>query len=175
MTFKKLCQLFCCPPWPSSIAAKLAFMPPTPSYDFRRVEATDKYSVSLKECARWMYSQGDLQKLEGFFVRTRRGNKIACMYVKCANKPRFIILFSHGNAVDLGLCSSYFMWLGTQLHCDVLSYDYSGYGISGGSAYECNLYSDIAAVWRTMKLRYGSVEGAKITTDISFSLEKLFS
>ncbi|XP_045467467.1 alpha/beta hydrolase domain-containing protein 17B-like [Harmonia axyridis] len=153
-TFKKLCQLFCCPPWPSSIAAKLAFMPPAPSYEFNRIESTDKYSMELKEGAHWVYPRSELQKLEGFYVRTTRHNKIACLYVKCASKPKFTVLFSHGNAVDLGLCSSYFVWLGGHLNCDVLSYDYSGYGLSGGSPYECNLYSDIAAVWRAMKLRY---------------------
>lgn len=31
-TFRDLCALFCCPPLPSSIVAKLAFMPPEPSY-----------------------------------------------------------------------------------------------------------------------------------------------
>jgi len=31
-TFRDLCSLFCCPPFPSSIVAKLAFMPPEPSY-----------------------------------------------------------------------------------------------------------------------------------------------
>ncbi|XP_044756064.1 alpha/beta hydrolase domain-containing protein 17B-like [Coccinella septempunctata] len=157
MTFKKLCQLFCCPPWPGSITAKLAFMPPPPSYDFRRIESTeDRYAMVLKDGAHWIHSQSDLQKLEGFFVRTRRGNKIACLYVKCTSKPRFIVLFSHGNAVDLGLCSGYYIWLGTNLKCDILSYDYSGYGISGGSPYESNLYLDIAAVWRTLKLRYNA-------------------
>lgn len=32
VSFRDLCSLFCCPPLPSSIVAKLAFMPPDPSY-----------------------------------------------------------------------------------------------------------------------------------------------
>ena len=32
VSVRDLCSLFCCPPLPSSIVAKLAFMPPEPSY-----------------------------------------------------------------------------------------------------------------------------------------------
>ena len=32
VSMKDLCCLFCCPPFPSSIVSKLAFMPPEPSY-----------------------------------------------------------------------------------------------------------------------------------------------
>ncbi|OQV17159.1 hypothetical protein BV898_08739 [Hypsibius exemplaris] len=34
ITCRDVCWLFCCPPWPSSIAAKLAFVPPEASYKF---------------------------------------------------------------------------------------------------------------------------------------------
>lgn len=32
VSFRDLCALFCCPPLPSAIVSKLAFMPPDPSY-----------------------------------------------------------------------------------------------------------------------------------------------
>uniref|UniRef100_A0A183DKX9 PLAC8 like 1 n=1 Tax=Gongylonema pulchrum TaxID=637853 RepID=A0A183DKX9_9BILA len=32
VSVRDLCCLFCCPPLPSSIVSKLAFMPPQPSY-----------------------------------------------------------------------------------------------------------------------------------------------
>lgn len=32
VSFRDLCSLFCCPPFPSAIVSKLAFMPPEPSY-----------------------------------------------------------------------------------------------------------------------------------------------
>lgn len=34
LSFRDLCCLFCCPPCPSAIVAKLAFMPPETTYKF---------------------------------------------------------------------------------------------------------------------------------------------
>lgn len=40
--------------------------------------------------------------------RTRRRNKIACMFVSpCGKNAHFTLLFSHGNAVDLGQVGLY--------------------------------------------------------------------
>lgn len=46
------------------------------------------------------------------YTRTSRGNRIATMFVKCSPNARFTILHSHGNAVDLGQMSSFYMGLG---------------------------------------------------------------
>ncbi|CAF87875.1 unnamed protein product, partial [Tetraodon nigroviridis] len=43
---------------------------------------------------------------------------------------RFTVLFSHGNAVDLGQMSSFYVGLGTRINCNIFSYDYSGYGVT---------------------------------------------
>ena len=40
LSFSELCCLFCCPPCPSKIAAKLAFLPPEPTYSFEDEDAT---------------------------------------------------------------------------------------------------------------------------------------
>jgi hypothetical protein len=34
LSLSEICCLFCCPPCPSKIAAKLAFLPPEPTYTF---------------------------------------------------------------------------------------------------------------------------------------------
>ena len=34
LSLSEICCLFCCPPCPSKIAAKLAFLPPEPTYSF---------------------------------------------------------------------------------------------------------------------------------------------
>jgi hypothetical protein len=47
---------------------------------------------------------------------------------------RFTILHSHGNAVDLGQMSSFYLGLGSRINCNIFSYDYSGYGASSGCA-----------------------------------------
>lgn len=68
---------------------------------------------------------------------------------------RFTLLFSHGNAVDLGQMTSFFIGLGQRINCNIFSYDYSGYGMSTGKPTEKNLYADIDAAWHALRTRYG--------------------
>lgn len=64
-------------------------------------------------------------------------------------------MFSHGNAVDLGQMTSFFVGLGQRINCNIFSYDYSGYGCSTGKPNEKNLYADIDAAWHALRTRYG--------------------
>lgn len=57
------------------------------------------------------------------------------------------IIYSHGNATDVGAMYPLQAMLVQSLLCHVVSYDYSGYGESGGVATEANTYKDIAAVY----------------------------
>lgn len=66
---------------------------------------------------------------------------------------RYTVLFSHGNAVDLGQMCSFYVGLGTRIGCNIFSYDYSGYGISSGRPSEKNLYADIDAAWQALRTR----------------------
>ena len=77
------------------------------------------------------------------------------MYVRATNNPKYTVLFSHGNAVDLGQMSSFYLGLGTRINCNIFSYDYSGYGVSSGKPSEKNLYADIDAAWHSLRTRYG--------------------
>lgn len=119
-SFSELCCLFCCPPCPGRIAAKLAFLPPESTYKFTPTDDTNtKYTVCLTERAEWQYSDREKENVEGFFTRTSRGNLIACMYVKCSPNARYTLLFSHGNAVDLGQMSSFYLGLGARINCNI--------------------------------------------------------
>jgi len=156
LSLSEICCLFCCPPCPSRIAAKLAFLPPEPTYSFQDEDGShDKQKLVLSEKAEWQYSEREKESLEVFHTRTARGNRIACMYVKCAPNARFTILHSHGNAVDLGQMSSFYLGLGTRINCNIFSYDYSGYGVSEGKPSEKNLYADIEAAWHALRTRLG--------------------
>ncbi len=57
------------------------------------------------------------------------------------------IIYSHGNATDIG--AMYFMQiiLAKGLQCNVVMYDYSGYGESGGVPLENNTYNDVEMVY----------------------------
>lgn len=198
----ELCWLFCCPPCPSRIAAKLAFLPPEPTYTVLAPEqrgpgapaaaaapapapapaanaaaaaaapgaaqppaaaeegpgaaaAAGACSLHLSERADWQYSQRELDAVEVFFSRTARDNRLGCMFVRCAPSSRYTLLFSHGNAVDLGQMCSFYIGLGSRINCNIFSYDYSGYGVSSGKPSEKNLYADIDAAWQALRTRYG--------------------
>ncbi|XP_012720240.1 alpha/beta hydrolase domain-containing protein 17A [Fundulus heteroclitus] len=185
LSLRELCCLFCCPPCPSRIAAKLAFLPPEPTYAFLPDPETGpptpgatgtsslrsrsgasvsgsggaggvegRWKLHLTERAEYQYSQRELDTIEVFLTRSSRGNKVGCMYVRCSPNARFTVLFSHGNAVDLGQMSSFYLGLGTRINCNIFSYDYSGYGVSTGKPTEKNLYADIDAAWHALRTRY---------------------
>jgi fermentation-respiration switch protein FrsA (DUF1100 family) len=118
-------------------------------------ESGSKFSLELNEKAEWQYPEREKENLEVFYTRTSRGNRMACMYVRCSTINRFTILFSHGNAVDLGQMSSFYIGLGTRINCNIFSYDYSGYGGSSGKPSEKNLYADIEAAWNCLRTRFG--------------------
>ncbi|KAK7945760.1 hypothetical protein WMY93_001488 [Mugilogobius chulae] len=210
LSIRELCCLFCCPPCPSRIAAKLAFLPPEPTYAL--IPDLDPTPISTTESssgpalpslgAPGLRSRlgagggserggdrgggggeeevattaavpveapapGLLENPGGSFISLKeqssstpkenwiRGNRVGCMYIRCAPSARFTVLFSHGNAVDLGQMSSFYIGLGTRINCNIFSYDYSGYGVSTGKPSEKNLYADIDAAWNALRSRYG--------------------
>lgn len=153
-SFSELCCLFCCPPFPAKIAAKLAFLPPAATYKFVPVDDTNtKFKIHFLERAEWQYGDSEKDIIDSFYTRTNRGNLIGCIYVKSSPNAKYTLLFSHGNAVDLGQMSSFYIGLGSRINCNIFSYDYSGYGISSGSPSEKNLYSDIEAAWLALRAR----------------------
>ncbi len=154
LSLSELCCLFCCPPCPSRIASKLAFLPPEPTYTLMCDESSSHWTLHLSERADWQYSAREKDAIECFMTRTSRGNRIACMFVRCSPNARYTLLFSHGNAVDLGQMSSFYIGLGSRINCNVFSYDYSGYGASSGKPSEKNLYADVDAAWHALRTRW---------------------
>lgn len=95
-----------------------------------------------------------------FITNSESRNRIACLYIKHtkSERPRTkqVMVFSHGNGTDIGEMSGALANLGQTLRIDIVCYDYSGYGISGGDAtIETTLYQDIKAVVASVKQRYG--------------------
>lgn len=58
------------------------------------------------------------------------------------------ILFSHGNAEDLGMIYDWFNDLARVLRVNILAYDYTGYGKSQGTPSEESCYADIEAAYK---------------------------
>ncbi len=79
-------------------------------------------------------------------IESAAGEKINAVYLEQPQAP-FTILFSHGNAEDLGNVVP-FMRQFHELGYSVLMYDYRGYGTSEGRPSEANAKQDIAAAYR---------------------------
>lgn len=105
-----------------SCADRILFTPPASSYD-----------SSLE----------GLEKLE-----TAEGESIAFLHIKSAPGKK-TLLFSHGNAEDMGQYLDWFEEL--QDHgFGIAAYDYSGYGQSTGNPSEASCERAISAAWKRL-------------------------
>lgn len=112
-----------------------------------------KYKLVLDSRLQLPKSKGG--KVEAVKIPTKGGSYCAAIVYKCSKKVRNdrtkTLIFSHGNATDIGAMFPMQAILSSNLKCNVVSYDYSGYGESGGMPLEKNTYTDIAGVlsWTT--------------------------
>jgi fermentation-respiration switch protein FrsA (DUF1100 family) len=79
-------------------------------------------------------------------IASGNGEKITAVYLETPG-VKYTILFSHGNAEDLGNVVP-FMQQFHELGYSVLMYDYRGYGTCEGSPSVRNAYQDIDAAYR---------------------------
>lgn len=73
------------------------------------------------------------------------GQQIAA-YDLARPEDGFVVLFSHGNAEDIGQNRAFFQQYQMQ-GVGILGYDYRGYGLSSGKPSETNTYRDILAAY----------------------------
>ncbi|KAK4797450.1 hypothetical protein SAY86_029776 [Trapa natans] len=134
----------------SNVAAKFAFFPPDPpTYEVYREGGGDGKDGGL------VFSGVTADKnMEVHLLDTKGGNKIVATFWKHPF-ARFTLLYSHGNAADLGQMQELFIELRAHLRVNIMSYDYSGYGGSSGKPSEFNTYYDIEAVYNCLRREYG--------------------
>ncbi|XP_022844756.1 protein ABHD17C-like [Olea europaea var. sylvestris] len=158
----------------SSMAAKFAFFPPNPpSYGVAAEEGTGKLRMT---------EATEKDNVDVLKVMTKRGNEIVAMYVKNP-VAKLTLLYSHGNAADLGQMYDLFSELSIHLRVNMMGYDYSGYGQSTGKPSEQNTYADIEAVYKCLQDTYGVKEediilygqsvGSGPTLDLASRLSRL--
>jgi len=110
--------------------ARLVFQPPPPSY-------------SKDPSLLWLKTSRD-EVIPAFYIhREPRGSQ--------EKRAHFTLLFSHGNAEDLGYIIRYFKDLSSILNVNVFSYEYTGYGMSTGSPTELAVYSDVEAAFKYIR------------------------
>lgn len=99
----------------SSMAAKFAFFPPDPpSYDIYVDASTGKMRMS--DVLNHQREDVDVDVLK---ISTKKGNEIVAMYVKNPSAS-MTLLYSHGNAADLGQMSHIFTELSLHLGVHVM-------------------------------------------------------
>jgi pimeloyl-ACP methyl ester carboxylesterase len=152
------------PPILPRIVSRIAFCPQIPSYNF--VFEDNKWQIRLNKSAsdycqaflrhkRWDKYKHLLNEIDVFYSNTGRGNRIACLFIRAKKVSKYTILYSHSNACDLGIMSGILWYLRNKLKCNVLAYDYSGFGLSNGKPSENNIYSDIESAFHSLVTRYG--------------------
>ncbi|KAJ6368271.1 hypothetical protein OIU78_000790 [Salix suchowensis] len=166
------------------MAAKFAFFPPSPpSYELEEEEVEEEGGAKKLRMAAGVgvpngnREYGDVLKLE-----TKRGNHVVAVYFKNP-AASLTVLYSHGNAADLGQMYDLFCELSLHLCVNLMGYDYSGYGKSTGKPTEQNTYVDIEAAYRCLEEKYGVKEedvilygqsvGSGPTLDLATRLPKL--
>jgi pimeloyl-ACP methyl ester carboxylesterase len=82
-----------------------------------------------------------------FWLNTERGSRIPAFFIERPN-AQVTILFSHGNAEDLGMIYDWFNDLARVLRVNIMAYDYTGYGKSSGVPNEESCYADIEAAFQ---------------------------
>ena len=55
---------------------------------------------------------------------------------------KYTLLYSHGNAEDIGLVTAFMIDMARLLQVNILCYDYSGYGMSVDTEYVCQFFMD---------------------------------
>ncbi|KAH1200196.1 Alpha/beta hydrolase domain-containing protein 17C [Glycine max] len=158
----------------SSMAAKFAFFPPNPpSYGVGLDDVTGKLKMT---------GVATRENVDVLKLCTRRGNSVVAMYIRNPSAS-LTMLYSHGNAADLGQMYELFSELSLHLRVNLLCYDYSGYGQSSGKPSEHNTYADIEAAYKCLVEMYGAKEediilygqsvGSGPTTDLATRLPNL--
>ncbi|KAL1173180.1 hypothetical protein V6Z11_A05G396600 [Gossypium hirsutum] len=131
----------------SSMAAKFAFFPPNPpSY---KVVTDDLTGLLL------LTPFPHRENVEVLKLPTRRGTEIVAIYIRHPMATS-TLLYSHGNATDLGQMYELFIELSIHLRVNLMGYDYSGYGQSSGKPSEQSTYADIEAAYKCLEESYGT-------------------
>jgi pimeloyl-ACP methyl ester carboxylesterase len=96
------------------------------------------------------------------YLTTTDGSQFPVIFIKYANNAKTIV-FSHGNATDLGRCIPYLKYLSRQLRVNVVGYEYLGYGLSN-----CCDSDNESSSFSSSNSKYPCESGCYETLDVTY-------
>ncbi|KFM25011.1 Alpha/beta hydrolase domain-containing protein 17C [Auxenochlorella protothecoides] len=140
-----------------SISGRLAFFPPVPTYTVAEHGDGDRalYCKPLSRAVRKV-PQGRVTWVP---AAGSSSHQLVVVRVPAPNPTRRTILHSHGNAVDLGEMLPLYASLARVLQCNVVGWDYRGYGCSGGVPAASTINRDVHAVYAALQRDEGLTPG----------------
>lgn len=109
------------------------------------------YYPHITETSYVLYHQSENEKAQ---------HTISLLYLQTYS-PSFTILYSHGNSSSLGTIYPFLYDIATQFKCNIVAYDYCGYGHSQGTPSQEMLKSNVVSVYKFMREKL-SIEKEKI-------------
>lgn len=172
----KACYILC-PPLPNLMIRKAAFHPPKHCHYYfliggeknKREQFLDAKSAlkstNLTLCLphlllpEFMNSDvvDQLLRVQVHLVRSGNGDILVVLYIRCERSYRCkrsapcVVLFAQPNSSDIGSCmlsDPNLVDMADFLQCDLMTFDYSGFGLSTGTPTEKNVYQNIDAVYQ---------------------------
>ncbi|KAF8376014.1 hypothetical protein PRIPAC_82443 [Pristionchus pacificus] len=137
-TAGRACWVVCLPPLPSLILNKQKIGESIKKIVIRKADKSSLNKSWLFGFEHRCYKRLDPKRVECFVIETRKNHYIACVMIRTPTaQPRYTILYSHPNGSDLsdhmnGIPSV--VEIAKFLDCDIVIFDYSGYGISSTAA-----------------------------------------
>jgi len=96
---------------------------------------------------------GMMSQVEPTRITTQSGSSIPAVFVPAPDGGVLTLLYSHGNAVDIGEMLPFWLMLSRSLNVNVFGYEYTGYGDSRGppeQPTEGQTYLDIEAAYAAL-------------------------
>eukprot|EP00188_Purpureofilum_apyrenoidigerum_P002889 Plantae.Rhodophyta-Purpureofilum_apyrenoidigerum.ctg29423.p1 GENE.Plantae.Rhodophyta-Purpureofilum_apyrenoidigerum.ctg29423~~Plantae.Rhodophyta-Purpureofilum_apyrenoidigerum.ctg29423.p1 ORF type:complete len:249 (-),score=32.63 Plantae.Rhodophyta-Purpureofilum_apyrenoidigerum.ctg29423:254-1000(-) len=108
------------------------------------------------------YGRGPLNDIPVVELSTDSGVMFPLLHLRRRQqRSKYTILYSHGNAEDLGICAPFLEAMSLVIDCDVVGYDYCGYGTAEGQPSEQSCYSCIHSAYRYLTEDIG-IPGSEI-------------
>jgi len=136
------------------VCQRLVYFPPPPMYVVDEKKNPDDYQTL------WLLDEQGTKcqpysspNLSIDFVKTKKKNMIATMFLAYP-QARVTIMFSHGNATDIGAMRDHLLDMSTRLKVNIYTYDYSGYGLSSGSPSPSRTLADSEAAFQHLVRKF---------------------